>query len=250
MVMVQGLKINVSVKGDGKTPVILLHGWGQSMDSMQIIGDFLQRDFTVYNIDLPGFGLSDKPEFPFNTKDYADILYDIIKHFGIMHPIIVGHSFGGKIAIKYASLYDGVNKLVLVDSSGIVKRKKAAYYIKVYTYKIVKRLFSLPGLKKYRSKVLNKFGSSDYKNAEGVMKNTLVKVVKEDLRNDLPKIFCPVLLVWGRSDKVTPISSAYIMQKLLRDAGIVIIEGGGHFSYLDNTPLFLRVLDNFFQNDK
>ena len=177
--LIRQMNINVEKQGKGNS-VILLHGWGQSTKAMSIINNHLCSSFTVYNIDLPGFGLSDKPISPFSTLDYANILKDIIDYYSINNPIIIGHSFGGRVAIKYTSIYDNVDKLILIDSAGIVNKKKLTYYIKIYSYKLLKKIFSLPILKKYKDKVLKNFGSTDYKNACEVMKKTLVKVVNED----------------------------------------------------------------------
>lgn len=250
MVKVKGINVYVDKSGEGKQAVLLLHGWGQSSHSFQEVRTFLEKSFTVYSVDLPGFGLSDKPNYPFNTADYAEVLKGTIDELGIQTPIIIGHSFGGRVAIKYTSLFNEVKKLVLVDSAGIVHRKPLSYHVKVYTFKFLRRFFSLPLLKKYKDRVLSKFGSNDYKQADDLMKQVLVRVVNEDLRNDLPKIKCPTLLVWGTNDYVTPLKDAYIMRELIPDAGVVEIKGGGHFSYLDNLPYFLRVLAVFFNEDK
>src|SRR5690554_4250014 len=173
------MKINVEKSGTGKSNIILLHGWGQSIKTFKQVNIHLQSFFTVYNIDLPGFGLSDKPTYAFDTLDYANTLKDIIDNYLIDNPIIIGHSFGGRVAIKYTAIYQNVRKLVLVNSAGIVNRKKIKYYFKVYAYKILKKCFSLPILKQYKEKVLKNFGSNDYKNADEIMKKILVKVVNE-----------------------------------------------------------------------
>ncbi|MDF2699132.1 MAG: alpha/beta hydrolase fold protein [Haloplasmataceae bacterium] len=249
MFEINNMKINLNITGSGKQDIILLHGWGHSIEAFKQVQSHLEKNFKIYSVDLPGFGMSDKPPYPFNTEDYANVINDVIKHFRINKPIIIGHSFGGRVSIKYVSKYNNIKKLVLIDSAGIVNKKTYKYYIKVYYFKLLKRIFSLPILKKYKNKVLGKHGSSDYKNADELMKKILVKVVSEDLRNDLLNIKCPTLLVWGRNDTATPLSDAYTMENLLIDAGLVIIENAGHFSYLENLGLFLKVLDSFFIDD-
>ncbi len=249
MITLNQMNINVEINGEGNTNIILLHGWGQSTKAFSAVISHLADKYKTYAIDLPGFGLSDKPSYPFSTTDYASIIRNVIEYFQIKSPVIIGHSFGGRVAIKYTALYNNVKKLVLVDSAGIVHKKPLIYYIKVYSYKILKRIFSLPILRKYKNKVLSKFGSTDYKNADTLMKQTLVKVVNEDLRVDMKNIKCPTLLVWGTDDYATPIGDAYIMKEHLLDAGIVKITNAGHFSYLDNLPLFLSVIDVFLRED-
>lgn len=250
VVNVKGISVYVDKSGEGKQAVILLHGWGQSSNSFQNVRNFLKDAFTVYSVDLPGFGLSNKPDYPYNTQDYAEVLKGIIDEYRIQTPIIIGHSFGGRVAIKYTALFNQVKKLILIDSAGIVHKKPLTYYFKVYTFKFLRRLFSLPILNRYKKRVLRRFGSNDYKQADDLMKQVLVRVVNEDLRTDLPKIKCPTLLVWGTNDYVTPLKDAYIMKELIPDAGVVEIKGAGHFSYLDNLPYFLRVLDVFLKEDK
>lgn len=248
--LIKQMNINVDISGNGENAIIFLHGWGQNNQTFSQIIKYFQENYKIYNIDLPGFGLSDKPAYPFSTSDYARILKEIIVYYKIEKPIIIGHSFGGRVAIKYTALYNGVKKLVLVNSAGIVNKKKLTYYIKVYTYKFLKKCFSLPLLKKYKEKVLSYFGSSDYRKADEKMKQTLVKVVNEDLRDLLELITCPTLLIWGENDNITPLSDAYIMQKHLLNSGIVKIKNAGHFSYLDNPQLFISVLDVFLNEDK
>jgi len=250
MIDVNEIKINVEVSGEGNTSIILLHGWGQSTKVFDAVSTYLSTKFTVYNVDLPGFGLSDKPTYPYDTSDYAQVIKCIVDYYHLEYIIIIGHSLGGRIAIKYAANFNQVKKLVLIDSAGIVHKKKMSYYIKIYSFKLLKKLFSLPILKKYKHKALNRFGSSDYKNADPMMKQILVKLVNEDLRQEMKKISCPTLLVWGTEDYVTPIIDAYIMKEHLKDSGLVKIEGAGHFSYLENMHLFLSVLNVFLKDDQ
>lgn len=250
MICINQININVEVSGSGDTNIFLLHGWGQSTKAFREVCQHLATSFTVYNIDLPGFGLSEKPLYVYDTNDYADIIKGLVDYYQLEKLIIIGHSFGGRVAIKYTSRYNHVNKLILVDSAGIVHKKKMSFYLKVYTFKLLKKCFSLPLLKKYKQKVLNHFGSNDYKNADSMMKQILVKVVNEDLRDEMNNISCPTLLVWGTDDVVTPISDAYIMKEKLKDAGIVKIENAGHFSYLQNKYLFLSVLDAFLKGNQ
>ncbi len=249
MITIKNLKINIKKYGDGKTNILLLHGWGQNMKIFETIATHLENRFSVYNIDLPGFGLSEKPRYAFNTFDYKEIIFEIVNYYSLQDVIIIGHSFGGRIAIKYAKEHI-VKKLVLIDSAGIVNKKSFKTKCRIHYFKILKKALSLPLLNRCKESVLNKFGSSDYKNADGMMKKILVNVVNEDLREDLKEIKCPTLLVWGVNDTVTPLRDAYVMKNNIKDAGIVKIENAGHFSYLENLDLFLKVLDSFFTEDE
>ena len=94
-----------------------------------------------------------------------------------------------------------------------------------------------------------KAGSSDYNQASPMMRRVLSKVVNEDLCHLMPKITAPTLLFWGENDTATPLADAKKMEKLIPDAGLVTVAGAGHFSFLENTPLFLRVAESFLQKE-
>jgi pimeloyl-ACP methyl ester carboxylesterase len=90
-----------------------------------------------------------------------------------------------------------------------------------------------------------KFGSADYSAASPLMRESMVKNVNCDLRGDMPKISVPVLLIWGDRDTATPIADGRIMEKLIPGAGLAVIPGAGHFTFLDNPGLFARILGSF-----
>jgi pimeloyl-ACP methyl ester carboxylesterase len=127
------------------------------------------------------------------------------------------------------------------------------YYFKIYSFKLVKKIAPLIMGKekgaKYIEKMRGKRGSSDYNSASNMMRAILSKVVNEDLKHCMPKIKAPTLLIWGENDTATPLRDAKIMEKLIPDAGLVTVAGAGHFSFLENTPLFLRVAESFLQKE-
>lgn len=241
--------IHIEKIGDVGRPIIFLHGWGQSGDTFKPVLNQLTKPYQVYLVDLPGFGQSGEPETAFTLDDYVELLETMIAHYQITNPLIIGHSFGGRIAIKHASRYHTAGKLLLVNSAGLKDKRKLSYYFRVYTYKFLKKLFSFKLLHRYREKVLGRFGSKDYKNASPVMRQTLVQVVNQDLSEELKQIVIPVLLFWGELDDVTPISHAERMKSLLHDSGLVTVKEGGHFSYLDDPFLFARVLEVFYRSE-
>ena len=132
-----GTEINYTVEGQGKD-IILLHGWGQNIEMMEPLGDFLKQWFRVWNIDLPGFaGKSPEPPFAWDIYDYATMLADFISRNEIKSPILMGHSLGGRISIIYAARHIDVHKVVLLDSAGILPKRSLDYYWKVYSYKFI-----------------------------------------------------------------------------------------------------------------
>ena len=95
-------------------------------------------------------------------------------------------------------------------------------------------------------KLYKKFGSDDYQNTSGIMRKIFVRVVNENLKPLLNDIQAPTLLVWGDKDEATPLYMAKIMEKEIKDSGLVVFEGAGHYSYLDEYHRFKKVLESFF----
>ena len=234
--------------GNGKNVVILLHGWGQNTEMMKFIHDNLQQFFTVYSLDLPGFGKSNIMKEAFTADDYRDWLYDFIILNNINNPIIIGHSFGGHIAIRYAAKYD-VKKLVLTGGAGLKPKRGLDYYIKVYSYKTIKCILSLPGLNKYKEKYTKNRGSSDYNNASGDLRKTFVNVVNSYVNDLLDQIQCPVLLVYGDQDVDTPLWMAKYFEKHLKNAGLVVFENRGHYAYYEESNRFNIIINEFLKED-
>ncbi|SFE84069.1 alpha/beta fold hydrolase [Alteribacillus iranensis] len=249
---IDGVNVHYRVSGEG-VPVVLLHGWGANIQAFAPVHQFLEKHFKVWSIDFPGFGESQEPPEPWTVGDYTNMLEKFLTHLNIEKPILIGHSFGGRVSIKYASRKP-VRKVILVDSAGIKPKRKPKYYVKVYTYKTFKKLLKLPVIRNYEQEILTKvkgkLGSADYKNVSGVMQQTMVKVVNEDLRHHLPHIKAPTLLVWGEKDEATPVEDGKIMEEMIPDAGLVVLDNAGHYSYLDKRNEFLVIIDSFLQKDK
>lgn len=252
IVEINGLKIHFKVSGQGRD-LVMLHGWGADISSLRPLHRHYERFFRTYSLDLPGFGLSDQPPHKWGVAEYAETVASFLQNLGLNQPIILGHSFGGKISVYLAAHQQPLHKLILVDSAGIVPKRRANYYLRVYLYKTARCIAELPGLKKIFGKKLQAFknqaGSQDYRNAKGVMRETLVKVVNEDLTDMLSRIKVPTLLVWGRDDTATPVDDGRLMEQLIPGAGLVVLQGAGHYSYLDRLPEFIKVTGMFLKED-
>ena len=249
---IDGLNINYEVSGEG-TPVILLHGWLCSLDTMKPIANILEN-FKVYNVDMPGFGKSSMPEKPFNTNDFGDFLSKFIKQLKIEDPILIGHSNGGRTIINYAGRKLGEpKKIILIDSAGIKPKRKLGYYIKVYTYKTLKKFLGIfPKVEMFnniRERVLGKFGSSDYKNSSEVLRKTMSTIINEDQREIMKNIKAPTLLMWGENDLDTPIQDGKIMEENIPDSALITIKDAGHFSYLDSQNQCMEIIKSFLKED-
>jgi pimeloyl-ACP methyl ester carboxylesterase len=240
-------KFYYEVKGTGEE-VVLLHGWGGSVRSFRPIFNRLSITNRVYAIDLPGFGRSDPPSPEWSTSEYARVVIEIMDNLGLAKPHILGHSFGGRIALYLAAFHPKrLGKLILVDSAGIKSKKGWKSRLRIGWFKAVKRiLFSLGkwGEKKLQ-RLYRKAGSVDYRAAGGVLRSVLVRVVNEDLSPILEKITCPTLLVWGEADTDTPLADGRFMNSRIPSSQLVIIKGAGHYSYLEDTDLFCDTVNRF-----
>ena len=217
----------------------MLHGWGQNIEMMKFIGDKLDEDVLI--IDLPGFGKSKEPDTVLSIYDYANLVHDLISNLEIKNIILIGHSFGGKIALAYASKYK-VEKLVLLASPFKSKENK----INIRT-KVLKKLKKVPGLNKLEEFAKKHIGSTDYKNASGIMREILVKHVNLDITEDVKKITCPTLIIWGDNDECVPVSDGKLLEKLIKDSGLIVFEGCTHYAYLERLDQLIRILNEFFK---
>ncbi len=252
-ISIKGLKVNYHVSGAGKD-LILLHGWGCSIQTFAPVHQHYEASFRTFSLDWPGFGQSDEPLEQWGLADYAEMFCQFMEGLQIEKPIIIAHSFGGRVAIYCAgALKYPFTKLILTDSAGIKPRRGLDYYLKVYLYKIAKKVVMLPGLRqlfreqyeRYRKKA----GSADYQNASELMKKVFVKVVNEDLTKYLPQIEMPTLLIWGENDTATPLRDAKIMERNIPGSGLVVFKNAGHFAYLEMLNHFLGVVDSFLKED-
>ena len=251
---INGYNINYEVAGEGK-PVVLVHGWLTNLDTMKPLQNHLSKNFKVYNLDVIGFGKSDLPKQPLSTEDFSNFLNDFLDALNIENPILIGHSNGGRMIINLAGRnLRKVNKIVLIDSAGIVPKRKPKYYAKVYTFKAVKNFTKIfPNTEMFRNlreRMLGKFGSSDYKNSPEVLRKTMSIIVNEDQKKLMPNIKVPTLIIWGENDTATPLEDGKTMEKLIPDSGLVVYKGRTHFSYLEELGNVLCVLDEFLKNDK
>ncbi len=230
-------------KGD---PIILLHGWGVDSSIFNDLVNILKEKYLVYSIDLPGFGKSEEPSDYYTLDDYVELLHLFIIDKNIESPIILGHSFGGRIGIKYASLYHA-NKLILVDSAGLKPKNYLQIKCKICIYKLKKKWYKLTkNVIKYNDLLINS-GSSDYKNASQVMKKTMTYVTKEYLDQHLKNIICDTLIIWGKKDDVTPYYNAIKLKKKIKNAGLVTLEGVGHFPFVESKKTFNKIIKSYLE---
>jgi UDP-N-acetylmuramoyl-tripeptide--D-alanyl-D-alanine ligase len=248
---VDGLRISVRERGSGGTPVVILHGWGASIEAVGSIQSCLEHKRRTIAIDLPGFGQSDAPPDEWGSYDYAEEVRRALEILGIERVVLIGHSFGGQVASIIAARHAAlVERMVLVDSAGVRRPPTLRQRSRVLAYKAAARSVGLAGSvvgvdgQTTRGWLANRFGSADYR-AAGPLRRVLVRVLGEDIRHLLPSIQAPTLLIWGDRDSDTPLADGQEMERLIPDAGLVVFPGAGHYAYADAHDRFCRVVDNF-----
>lgn len=246
----RGIKIRYVSLGNGK-PLLLLHGWGVSLDTFDAMAADLARSFRVTAFDFPGHGGSDLPPGTWHVDDFVGLTLDVIAELGIGRPAILGHSFGGRVAIKLAAARpDAVDRLVLVDAAGVLPRRTAGRVIRRAASRFANglgRRFGRPG-QAIRGAIVRRIASPDYLNA-GPLRATFVAIVNEDLRPVLGGISCPTLLIWGDRDDDTPLADARTMEKLIPNASLLVLKNAGHFSYLDQYGRFRLAVIPFLSDE-
>ncbi len=235
---VKNLNINYIQYGEGQD-IVLLHGWGQNIEMMRPIGDNFQDRFRITILDFPGFGESEEPKSAWTIEDYELMLEEFLKKVNVKKPIVIGHSFGGRVAIRYCAR-NPIEKLVLFGSPCIRIQEELSIGVK-----ILKKLKQLPGLNGIGEYMKKFIGSRDYKAASPIMRKTLVNVVNEDLSKYAREIEEPTLLIWGEQDTEAPLNDAKQLEKLMIDAALIVLPGT-HYAYLENLPRVVAILDNFF----
>ena len=241
---VKDVETNYVDYGTESNPIVLLHGWGQNIEMMQGIGNKFSSTNRIIIVDLPGYGKSEEPKEVWTVDDYVLFLKELLDKLNVNNPIIIGHSFGGKIGLLYATKY-AVKKLICLASPFKKNSKKTSLKIK-----ILKAAKKIPILNKLESFAKRHIGSTDYKQASDMMRKILVKTVNYDISDQLYKIKCPTLLIWGTMDKAVSINDAYELEKLIDDCGLVTYEGCSHYAYLERFDQTIRVLKSFIGDEK
>lgn len=242
---IEGQKLRVLDTGVGR-PTVVLHGWGGRIESMAPVIACLEGSTRVVALDLPGFGESPAPVAGWGTPEYAGLIQRLLASLGIDRAHLVGHSFGAKISLYLAATRpELVDKVVLVGSSGLRRAPSVGARVKRALSRSGRAAGRLgpPGRALQRA-IFERVASQDYRQA-GALRPVLVTVVNEDLRDLLPKVQAPTLLVWGGKDDAVPIAHARIMEREIPDAGLVVFEEAGHFAYLDEPDRFCTVLRQF-----
>lgn len=243
---------NLAIRGDG-APVLLLHGWGANIELFQTTIAGLEQRYTLVAPDFPGFGRTPPPPTGWSVGMYATWITTLLDDLEIERCAVIGHSFGGNVAIKLAvERPERIAGLVLTDASGIRPPGTVTTTLRIKKFKLLRRLSTarlMPASLRTRwQERVSRAGSADYRAAAGTVRASFVRVVNEDLTPALSLVKVPTLLIWGDKDEDTPIAHARIMERCIPDAGLVIFPGAGHYAYLEQPDRFCHIVNTFFGN--
>ena len=222
--------------------LVFLHGWGGDSSSWDFNIKELKNYFTCIVLDFPGFGISERPNKIWNVEDYTDFLQKFVEELNIKKFILVGKSFGGRVATKYASKYpEKLTNLILVSAAGI-EMPSLLVKVKIFIAKIGKS-FVKSFFPRYEMGIKGLFYNIfAIKEDESNYKWEVKKLVTNDnLSENAASIATPTLIVWGNEDKVLPINTAKKLNALIKHSVLEIIPGG-HNAHKDYYNDFNRVM--------
>lgn len=254
--IISGTRICFNRVGQGKSRVVLLHGWGCSMKMMQPVADALKDEYDCLLVDFPGHGESDPPPAPWGVPEYADCLLQLLKKLSFCPCAVVAHSFGCRVAAWLAAKEpDSFTRIVFTGAAGIRPKATAESQRRSAQYQRLKKACSfirkIPFMeepaKRMEDSLRHRFGSADYNALDEEMRKTFVKVITQDLSELYPDIKAPTLLIWGDEDHETPLWMGREMEKMIPDAGLVLFENGSHFAYLEQIGRFNTILNTFLK---
>ena len=243
------IKIYYEKYGNANKTILILPGWGNTSKTFnQIINNF-ENNYTIYIVDYPGFGKSPTPKKTLTIYDYTEIIYNFLKKLKITNPLIIAHSFGGRISTLLTTKYKfKIDKMILIDIAGIKPKKTFKQKLKETTYKILKKIIKVSKNKeKYQKLLLKLFASTDYQDLPTGMHQTFKNIINEDLTTYIKTIPSECLIIWGRQDTSTPLKDAYKIKKLIKNSALIIFPNGNHFPYLQYPYLINKIIYEFIK---
>lgn len=252
-VSVNNLMINYKIAGKGPA-ILLLHGWGGSSDSWLEVGEYLvKKDYLVIIPDLPGFGKSSNLDRAWNIQDYSDFVFDFVQKIKLDSFFLLGHSFGGRISIKFSGQHaDKLKSLILCDAAGIRIDPDFKTKTILAATRVGNVLFSHRLLAVVKERLRNIFyfllRNKDYVKADGVMRETIKKALGEDLLSELPNIKTKTLIIWGEADQLVPLKCAYVFNKKIAESQLNIMPKIGHSPHLEAPEQLAKIIVSFLRS--
>jgi len=244
--------------GTSNKNILILPGWGETRNTFKYLIDVLKEQYTVYIFDYPGFGKSNFPKRDLTIKDYSFIIREFIRKKKIDNPVIIAHSFGGRIVIDLFNdlKHPPIKGLILIDIAGIKPKKKWRKRLKERIYKILKKggLILPKRIRRYYINALIKmFGSKDYAKVDENVRKTFINIVNYDQRELIRNIDVDTLIIWGEKDLDVPLADGYFINRSINNSGLIVVPGSGHFPYLDRAyyvnKVILEYLKSSFNED-
>ena len=192
------------------------------------------------------------PGRPYELADYCDLLHENLAEKKLLKVVLIGHSFGGRVALKYSDVYkDGVAGLVLTGTPGVTPVPRKKLFLFIFLAKIGKVFFSIWPLSLIQEKIRLWYyylvGAREFYRAQGVMRETFKNIVKEDLLPYMKRVAAPTLLVWGATDQITPLWIGNKMHEEIRSSKLVVIQDRGHAVPFKDPDLFVSHIEEFLQ---
>lgn len=238
-----------------KQSIVILHGWGSNPkrwiamhDSLDAISNDMGE--AIHIPFLPGFDGED-PTKALHIDDYVEWLETYIKEQGLKNVVLVGHSNGGRIAIRYASTHKDVKRLVLIAAAGIPNNtmsfKKAMFMAAAKIGKMLLRPLAGTSIYRLAEKGIYKLArESDYYQASPLMKETMLNLLSYDASGDLKNISCPTLCIWGKDDTATPLWMGNKIAAGISGSTMKVIDGG-HNIHVTNVKEVAAYIKDFLR---
>ena len=224
--------------GTGPPNVLALHGWSRSRrDFSAVLAPPGAGSLDAIALDLPGFGATPPPPDAWGSAEYAALVACVLEEMAT--PVVVlGHSFGGRVAVELAA--QRPNEVAALVLAGVPLIRPEGSGRTPFAFKVGRLLHRVGLIPASRMEALRqRYGSADYKAAEGIMRQVLVRLVNERYDEALAAIRCPVTLVWGDDDTTAPLDMARVLVESIGDARLVVCPGAGHLTPL-SVPAALR----------
>lgn len=254
-IVINNLKVNYKTAGKGPA-VLILHGWGGSSDSWLKVQEILaDNGYNVICPDFPGFGKTKTPSSIWGIDDYVKLVFDFTNSQNLDKFFLIGHSFGGRVAVRFSRNYPKkIKRLVLCDSAGI-KSKPSFFQKLIYlAARTGNAIFGLKHLDRFKNGARNAFyiflRNKDYVKANKTMKGIIKKVLEKDLSADLPKINTKTLIICGENDKMVPKRFAYIFKEKMKNSELKILPEIGHSPHLECPEKLCKIILDFLKRQK
>lgn len=253
-IRIKGISIREDIQGEGE-PVLMVHGWGASIDLLQPLAQRLSRlGYRCFMLDLPGFGDSEEPPTAYTVSDFAAFCLAYMDHHRLPAAHYFGHSLGGRIGLVLAANHgERIKTLALSNSAGIRIKPPLHRRMRLNVYKFLRAGLQAAGASSaaqlLREKYNRRYGSADYMAASPVMRQTLINVVNQDLLEFAARIRTPTILIWGDQDVETPLWMGRKLEDTIPDAALIVHEGAGHYAYLEFPAKTAGILQALFRSD-